>query len=318
MRKIGLLFYLVLTNLITGKTQQLPSWSSFYENGFIWNPALTAQWSSWEASVTHRQEWTGFQFAPQYTTAAFQMPLSDAFFQTNASVGGFLQRDQIGPYSIHGIAGTYSYKIIPQLFGNKEDMLALGVLAETKYFKVDADRIIQFQDVGTDIHSSSYQPNISLGFFYRSNGYLNKQTDHFFFGAAVHRLIPFSFGDVRIGSFTNDFYAAAHGGFQIFASPNFYFEPNVMMVYGYQKAMDIMLSIRAEAFEKIWFGGGASTTGEVFGQVGVVMDRSSIMGGLVGDGALRIGAKADYRLGSLNNFSGMGYELYVAYQHEIK
>ena len=197
-------------------------------------------------------------------------------------------------------------------------MLALGVLAEAKYFGVDGDRIIQFQEVGIETLSSSYQPNLSIGFFYRSNGYLFKKKDHFFFGAAAHRLLPFTFGDVSIGGFTNDFYLAAHGGFRTFTSPNFYFEPNTMVVYGYQKATDVMLSLRAEAFEKIWFGVGGSTTGEVFGQIGVVMNRRSFIGEMIGDGSLRIGVKADYRLGSLNRFSGLGYEIYVAYQYEIE
>ena len=318
MKRLILILHLLYGIAYIGKGQQLPNWSSFYENGFIWNPALTAQWYSWEASVTQRQEWTGFQYAPQYTTAAFQVPLSDAFFQTQASFGGFVQRDRIGPYNIMGIAGTYSYKITPQFFGNNKDMLALGVLAEAKYFGVDEGRIIQFQEVGVETLSSSYQPNLSIGFFYRSNGYLFNKKDHFFFGAAAHRLLPFTFGDVSIGGFTNDFYAAAHGGFRAFTSRNFYLEPNMMVVYGYQKATDVMLSLRAEAFEKMWFGAGGSTTGEVFGQVGVVMNRRSFIGGLIGNGSLRMGVKADYRVGSLNNFSGLGYEVYVAYQYEIE
>lgn len=55
----------LLLSFFTLKAQQLPSWSSFFESGFIWNPALTARNQSNEALLTHRQDWLGFEGAPQ-------------------------------------------------------------------------------------------------------------------------------------------------------------------------------------------------------------------------------------------------------------
>ena len=55
-------------------SQQLTNWSSFYENGFIWNPALTARWNTWELSTTVHKEWTDFENAPENGTIGFQYP----------------------------------------------------------------------------------------------------------------------------------------------------------------------------------------------------------------------------------------------------
>ena len=299
--------------------QQLPKWSTFYENGFIWNPALTAQWYSWEASITHRRDWSGFDVAPEYSTIGFQVPLSDSYFRSKASLGGFIQRDKLGPYDKIGVAGTYSYKITPQLFNNRKDVLSLGLMVEANRYGIDQNRIITFDQTGSiDGLASSFQPNVTLGFFYRSNTYLYNREDHYFFGASINRLVPFSFGDVGLNNFDNDVYSTVHAGWRTFMTRQFYLEPNFLMVYGYQKAVDAMFSIRGEIFEKFWFGTGVSTTGEVFGQAGVVFDGRSVLGGLVGDGALRMGIKSDYRLGSIRNFAGRGYELYVSYQYEIE
>jgi len=314
--------YLIVIIILTGghivAAQQLPKWSSFYENGFIWNPALTAQWYSTEVSATHRQEWTGFQFAPQYSTIGVQVPISDDFFQSRASFGGFVERDQVGPYTKVGISGTYSYKISPQLFGHKKDMLAIGALVQAQRFVFDQDRVVLFDKTRVDPITSAFQPNLSLGFFYRSNAYLYKNENHYFFGASVNRLLPFTFGNAGVDNFDNDVYSTVHAGFRSFTSSQFYVEPSIMMVYGYQKASDVMVSVRGEVFEKYWFGTGVSTNGELFGQMGVVFDGRSLLGPLVGDGILRVGIKSDYRLGSIRQFSGSGYEIYFAYQYEIE
>ena len=74
MKQILYIVIIVLGILTSLQAQQRPSWSSFYENGLIWNPALTAKWNRWEVSATHRKEWVGFDDAPAYSTVTFQLP----------------------------------------------------------------------------------------------------------------------------------------------------------------------------------------------------------------------------------------------------
>ncbi|MBK8516170.1 MAG: type IX secretion system membrane protein PorP/SprF [Saprospiraceae bacterium] len=79
----------------TLKAQQLSSWSSYYESGFVWNPALTAKWNSNEVAVTHRQDWIGFEGAPQYTNISFQHPFISGY-HTKSALGVFMERDKVG------------------------------------------------------------------------------------------------------------------------------------------------------------------------------------------------------------------------------
>ena len=122
--RISLWTLLFLMMSIHVSSQSSQTWSSFYEVGFMWNPALTAKWNTWEVSTTIRKEWTGFDNSPESGNISFQYPVVKR--RTVLSFGGYIDYDKVGPYSQRSLAGTISYKVRPQLFGNRDDVLSLG------------------------------------------------------------------------------------------------------------------------------------------------------------------------------------------------
>ena len=103
MNQSNLKYIIFLTFLYFGmpphlQAQQIANWSSFYENGFIWNPALSARWTSTAVSLTHHKEWTGFEGAPQLSTLAVEVPFYKYGNLVRSSVGGYLEHDQVGPF----------------------------------------------------------------------------------------------------------------------------------------------------------------------------------------------------------------------------
>jgi len=84
-------------------------------------------------------------------------------------------------------------------------------------------------------------------------------------------------------------------------------------MYAFKKAIHAMASIRYEIDRKFWLAGGGATNGEIFLQTGVIMDESSFLSSLVGDGMIRIGIKGDYMISKLGSESGLGYEGYLSY-----
>ncbi len=314
--------------------QQLASWSSFYENGFIWNPALTAKWNAMETSVTHRQDWTGFDDAPEYSTIAFQYPFISPS-KNRSSVGAYLEQDQVGPFKKIGMAATYAYAFSPQLMGKRDDVLTLGIKASFGRYDYDPSSLVAFDAVRDQlitpdiIGEASISPNLGVGVFYNSvSDFYALQKSHYYAGLAINQLVPikaitlkYETGDfLPLGDIISGPHASLHFGYRHipFRRAQHYVEPNLMIVYAFSKAIHAMANVRYEKFNKYWASVGGATNGEVFLQTGLIFDKNSFLRSLVKEGALRLGIKMDYQLGNFGNYAGVGYEFYGAYVFEVE
>lgn len=300
------------------QAQQTAPWSSFYENGFIWNPALTARWDSWEISTTYRQEWTGFQDSPEYGTVGFQFPF--VLNKTKTTLGAYLESDKVGPYESVGFGGTYTYKFYPKLFGIRDGVFTLGLGARINQFRFNADNLVSFDGIEGDLTIpddgfSFFRPTISFGAFYNSVSDFYSHLPHFYFGAAVSHALPVENRISSYGSLDAVVHAHLHGGMRIkrYRRSTKFVEPSIMVSYAFSSVVNVMANIRFEKETKYWAALGAVTNGEVFAQAGLIFNDQSSLGWLVKDGVLRLGTKVDYSLGPLGQFAGIGYEVFVAY-----
>ncbi len=318
MKKLFTIILLTLCNSVFG--QQIANWSSYYENGFIWNPALTAKWSSTEVSLTHAQEWVGFAGAPQYSSLGLQVPIVKYGKVVRSSIGGFIDYDNAGPLSKLSLNLTYGYHFSPQLFGYNEDYLSIGFGVQAGRYRFDPSDLTAYDGIIgdpnlKDASSASIKPNATIGIFYKSSGSYEMQS-HFYFGLTGNQLFPgriFNERDLRTSP-----HATAHFGCRkVNQGSTSFIEPNLMVMYAFKKAIHAMASIRYEIDRKFWLAGGGATNGEIFLQTGVIMDESSFLSSLVGDGMIRVGIKGDYMISKLGSESGLGYEGYIAYVIEL-
>ena len=300
------------------QAQQTASWSSFYENGFIWNPALTARWNAWELSATLRQEWSGFQDAPEYGTVGFQYPFIRNKIKT--TIGAYAETDKVGPYESVGLGGTYTYKLYTGLFGIRDGVLTLGLGAKINQFRFNALNLVSYDGIESDFTIPEdgykyYRPNVSFGVFYNSVSDFYSHFPHFYFGASITNALPYGSEIPPYGSWQSVPHVHLHGGMRLKKSKrsDSYVEPSVMVSYAYTKVINVMANVRYEKEQKYWAAIGGVSNGEVFAQAGLIFNDQSVLGWLVNDGLLRIGTKVDYSLGSIGQFAGMGYEAYVAY-----
>jgi type IX secretion system PorP/SprF family membrane protein len=305
--------------------QQLPSWSSYYETGFVWNPALTAKWNNSETSLTHRQDWIGFDGAPQYTNISFQLPFIGGY-HTKSAMGVFVERDAVGPQEKIGAAVTYNYRFRPQLFGKRDDVLGLGFLANVSRYQFNLQNAvvydpnsltIDFSESSTIIH-----PNVGLGAFYISvSDFYAYQKSHYYAGISFNQLIPGSIARFRgrgdnlsLAEIQSGFHSTLHVGRRYIPfRKKYFYEPNVMIIYGWTKSVMAIAHMRYELMNAFWVAGGLATTGECFGQVGVILDKHSFVRKMVKDGSLRIGLKTSWNIGSVGQLAKPGLEIYSAY-----
>ncbi|MEE9373839.1 MAG: PorP/SprF family type IX secretion system membrane protein [Saprospiraceae bacterium] len=304
-------------------SQQNPNWSSFYENGFIWNPALTAKHNSWELSLTQHQQWAGFDDAPRYSTVAFQMPFINRRGHNRASIGVFLESDKVGPYSILGAAITYSYKFELNLLGNKNDALSIGVLAKGQSQKYDVTTLTSFDGTasGFDVQDSPHKlaPKIGIGMFYISKSDVyNTYENYFYFGISAGQFINNNFSFNNNDALESNTSASANFGFRRYLAKSDYFiEPGVLLVYSKDNSVNTMVNVKIEHQLKYWVAMGAVTNGEVFMQTGLILDEDSFLSSMLNSGKIRLGVKASYQLSSSSRLGPLGYEFYLAYVYEL-
>lgn len=313
--------------------QQLVSWSSFYETGFIWNPALTARYTQWELSGTHRQEWVGYDDAPEITTISFQLPFYQKNF-TSSCGGAYVERDMVGPFENYTFSLAYAYKFRPKLLGRGIwDELSIGFSAKASKYQFNRGKLTFFDSYETlyastlDESYPSFTPNLSIGVNYSTrNAMQNYHKSYFFCGIAAYQLIPskllhIDLPEDRTDSWdiTSQPHIFTNLGYRhyIFRSENF-IEYNLMAITTMNFANHAMASFKFETGNQWWISGGAVTNGEIFVQTGVIFGPKSKLKKIVKDGKLRIGIKGDFHAGKLALLSRTGYELYMAYTFETE
>ena len=316
MRALSFALFLLLIWRTNGNAQQISPWSSYYENGFIHNPALTARWNTWELSSTYKREWTGFQGGPEIGTLGFQYPFIRRF--TKMTMGAYATYDKVGPYGTYNYALTYAYKIRTRWFGKRDDVLSFGIKGGALRYQFDPTSLLPFEKPEGEFknipNSLGTLPDISGGVFYNSVSDFYSFKSHYYFGLAVSNLLPLNTTVYANSIIKNVPHLFAHGGYRYYPwRAKYYFEPSVFVSYSYQRAMQAMASCRFELSNKFWLSSGLVTSGDMFAQAGVIFDKKSVLGPIVNDGILRMGVKADYTVSSLRRHTGMGYEFYIAY-----
>lgn len=331
MQKYILSFFFVSSILSAIHAQQVATWSSFQETGFVWNPAMTARYTQWEFSGTHRQEWLGFDDAPQVSTVSFQIPFYKRV--NTSSVGAYLERDHVGPFENYSFGISYAFKFMPRLQRRSiQDELSLGFSIKGSRYQFNRNVLTFFDGNETSFVNSldkSYQtlvPNLSLGLFYSSrNAFQNYNKSFYFVGASANQLIPAKAVNIKLPGDRVDSWdirlqphLLTNVGYRYYPfRSKGYVETNLMALYSLTNAVQAMGSCRYEWENSWWLSGGVVTNGEMFVQTGVIFGPKSKLKKIVKDGTLRIGFKGDFHAGKVSLYSRTGYEVYMAYTFEV-
>lgn len=83
---------LLLFSACSGFAQQRPMFTQYMFNGLVINPAYASVDEALSVTAVHRQQWTGFNGAPNTQTLSAHSPICES----NTAVGLLLSRDQIG------------------------------------------------------------------------------------------------------------------------------------------------------------------------------------------------------------------------------
>ena len=307
-------FAMLLLVVTAVQAQQLPQRSPFVNTNFIWNPAMTAFEDYWEVGLSHRQEWVGFEDAPQTTAIYGQYP----FMKQKTSLGGYFLLDQITPIKNNILALTYAYKIGgPKRRlrnGRNHQQLSIGLMASMSHIFVDgADIVVIDEDdplrpVG---EVNEFIPNVGAGIFYASKPTGPSDASFFYVGLGVNQLLE---SDLKLretepaGNLQRAFHGNATLGYRA-AGESLVIEPSIWANFAGANIVDAQLGFLIEKPEAFWAGAHYSLSQTLAIQLGYLLP-----GGFQEGDTLRMGALASFNLGGFGAARGLGYEFYLAYR----
>ncbi len=312
--KVYFLFSLLVFAMSSLAAQQLPQRSPFGNTNFMWNPAMTAFEDYWEVGASHRQEWVGFEDAPQTTAIYGQYP----FLKQKTSLGAFFLLDQITPIKNNILALTYAYKIggpkRRRSGARKHQQLSLGLMASMSHIFVDgADIVVRDEDdplrpIG---EVNEFIPNVGAGLFYASTPTGPEDGSFFYAGLAANQLLQSDLS-LRETQPAGNLKRAFHGNVTIgyrAAGAALVIEPSLWVNFAGANVVDGQVGFLIERPEAFWAGAHFSLSQTLAIQLGYLLK-----GGFTEGDTLRMGAMASFNLGGFGPARGMGYEFYLAYR----
>ena len=128
MKKITILILLISLGFFA-KAQQLPQFTQYMINDYVFNPAIAGIESSYQMKTNIRNQWIGIVDAPRTTV----LSAYGKYRESNVGLGGVVFSDQVGPTSRNGMSLSYAYH-----FSLTEKMkMSLALSGGFAQFKID-------------------------------------------------------------------------------------------------------------------------------------------------------------------------------------
>jgi len=288
--KLQLIIYIFLIMCLSGHSQQLPLYTQYMMNDFVFNPAITGTQDYYQAKSNNRYQWVGITDAPRTYILSVYGPdrMKDMGF------GGIVFNDVTGPTSRTGAYGSYAYNIRIQ----DDIRLSMGLSAGLLQFKIDGSKVVLYDDgdpsFGGEMYSK-YMPDATFGsYIYASD---------FHFGLSISQLFAnnVNFNDLEsygVNKLKNHF--MIHGGYTYKLNHEIDIEPFMMIKYVSPAPLQIDFSVRAVYQKNAWAGLAWRTK-----------DAISLLVGYNHEEQLFFGYSYDITLTNLRKYSSGTHELMI-------
>jgi len=281
--KKGLLIVVALVLAAGLDAQDLPVYSQYLFNKYLINPAVAGSDGYTSINLTTRQQWTGYQGAPQTYSLSFQgrvlkqkYIIKDNLFnkrifkpqtQGKVGLGGTIYSDINGLVRRTGFSTSYAYHI--WLDGGTQ--LSFGLAFTGYHYKID-ERQIQFEDpdepwMNSDFRKGIFVPDFNFGAYL-----LNRK---FAVGFSAQELME---GFIKAGSTAyNDL--KIYRTYYLFGNYDFepdnktLIQPSLLVKMSEQLRPQADIGITYSYDNVIWVGATFRTGSAIIANVGVRRDR---------------------------------------------
>ena len=290
--------------------QQLPTYTQYLNNGFLFNPAIAGSDGYTSFNTTYRKQWVGFENSPTtYSISGQTRLLRHSYRIVNRNVrknsvkpsskgrvglGGFAFNDQSGLVSRTGISIAYAYHIYLH-----QSQISFGLAGQTFQYKIDPSKLdfgSEFQDpiLAGGLKLVTFIPDANVGFYWTSDKYfLGFSANQLF--QSVLKLGSSDFGKLKL---YRHYYFL--GGYRFEINRDFDIEPSSFIQTTDQLLPQADFSVRLYYQKDYWAGLSYRTSGSVSTMVGVKVEN------------LYFGVAYDYALTSIRKHSLGSAEIVIS------
>lgn len=294
-RGLGILAMVIIVN--STFAQQDPMYTQYMFNTQSINPAYAGTWESVGFLALARQQWVGFDGAPQTYTFSFQAPLKNE----KVALGFNVISDKIGLENRFSLFGDYSY----QLQVTRKSFIRLGLKGGFTNYSNNLQEYQLFPNGLTDPLfqgeiDNKFIPNFGIGaYLYNKNYYV---------GLSIPKLLTTevenNYNNYSVQAEMRHYFLIAGAIFDL--GENLKFKPTVLGKANFGESSSPFQADLTASFlikERFWLG-GMYRTGDAFGFIAQwIIDRK-----------LRLGYSIDFSTSNLQNHHNGTHEIMISYE----
>jgi len=288
----GILAITAIAIAALAQGQHTPLTSHYLFNGLVINPAYAGSRDALTATLTHRQQWVGFDGAPITQTISIHAPVS----RSKVGLGLLIFNDRIGVSNETGVLSNYSYRL---RFPNGK--LSLGIGAGFTVLRADWSRVsIQDQNDPSfaGFTRGAIRPNFSTGAYY--------YTKTWYIGASMPFALIHHYDDGGGYNISNERFnlqPMITGGHVFPINDDFKLKPTALIRYRMDSGLQGDISTNVIYKDKVWGGISYRTGDALVGSVEVLPTPQ-----------WRIGYAYDLGLSAIRPYHSGSHELLVQYE----
>ena len=248
MKKISILILIFTAGLIAN-AQQLPQFTQYMINDYVFNPAIAGIESNYQMKSNIRNQWVGVNDAPRTTVLSVYGKHRDS----NVGLGGVVFSDRVGPTSRNGMSLSYAYH-----FNLTQDMkMSLALAGGFTQLQLNPNHL-HFKDYEPQAQSgtlSSAVPDATFAFhLYSGNWYV---------GASIPQLL-----NSKLGFFDEDYLETynlnpdgsldrhyfAMAGYKWAVNYDYVVEPSVLVKSVSPAPTQLDFGVKVTYQDKLWLG----------------------------------------------------------------
>jgi type IX secretion system PorP/SprF family membrane protein len=288
-KKITYLILLAFVESISLFAQQMPLFTNYLFNPYVYNPAVAGSKPYVQANMNYRNQWMGFEGAPQTYMASIYGPLRK---NKNVALGGMISTDLTG--LLQRTSGYFTYAYHVKL--NDKWKLGMGLSAGAMQYRV------RLYDVRAyDKDDELLTGNLLTKIVFDCNAGLYLYRSNFFFGLSAYQAannkVDFTNSQSRLAP---HLYAMA--GYTIRVNKKFDLQPSVLVKQTDPVPVQPEFSLRA-IYQKIFWIGASYRMDDSYG----------FMIGAVCKERISIAYAYDLPFSGLHKYNGGSHELMLCY-----
>lgn len=149
------------------QAQQIPLYSQYWYNPFLYNPARTGFDDQAQLYFIYRRQWVGFEDGPQTQALTFNMPVMG----NKAGFGGYFFNDQSSIFRRLGGSFTYAYHL--NFNEDRSHRLSLGLSAGVQDIRINYNDVFVLDPTDEVImngmrRNSFFEAGFGINYFFKN------------------------------------------------------------------------------------------------------------------------------------------------------